>query len=102
MKVKIVTRIIIVINENNIFVYMHNYIHFLKVVYLKFGLKSFALRGLLDELLNKFLYPGIGSPMNFIHRDLSSCSFRTWHSFLHPGTRSQNLSNFKKANTFRI
>ena len=41
MKVKIVTRIIIVINENNIFVYMHNYIHFLKVVYLKFGLKSF-------------------------------------------------------------
>ena len=44
----------------------------------------FAPTDLLDELLNKFSYPSLGSPMDFIPRDPSCCSFHTPDSFLPP------------------
>ena len=57
----------------------------LKVAFLKFGLKGlypvksypavFTPRGLLDELLNRCSNTGLGSPIDFIPRSLSSCSF---------------------------
>ena len=42
----------------------------------------FAPRGLLDELLKKFSYPGPGHPIDFIPWDPSCCSFHTPGSFL--------------------
>ena len=44
----------------------------------------FAPSDLLDELLNKFSYPGLGSHMDFIPRDPNCCSFHTADSFLPP------------------
>ena len=43
-----------------------------------------APRGLLDELLNKFSYTGLGNPMDFIPWDPSCCIFYTPDSFLPP------------------
>ena len=64
---------------------MHNYIHVLKVAFLKFDLKSFlphknfpavfARCGLLHKLLNKFSCSGLGGPMEFVPRNSSSWSF---------------------------
>ena len=42
----------------------------------------FTPGGLLDKLLNKLSYPGLGRPMDFIPRDPSCCSFHTSGSFL--------------------
>ena len=68
--------------------------HILKVAFLKFVLKSFVPRkklpssfrtgGLLDELLNKFSYGGLGCPMDFILRNPNCCSFYTQGIFLPP------------------
>ena len=75
-------------------------IHVLKVATLKFGLQNFVPRtncpavfaphGLLDKLLNKFLYPSLGHPIDFIPRDPSCCSFHTSGSFLPPWYRIKN------------
>ena len=69
--------------------------HVLKVTFLKFGSKSsvqrkkncpavFTPRVLLDELLNKFSYPGLERRIDFIPQDPSCCSFHTLGSFLPP------------------
>ena len=50
----------------------------------------FALRGLLDELLNKFSYTVLGRPMDFIPRDPSCCNFYTpgsFHPFWYPALK---------------
>ena len=51
----------------------------------KFPVKNcgavFPSRGVLDELLNKFSYPGLGYPVDFIPWDPSSYSFHTLDSF---------------------
>ena len=44
----------------------------------------FAPRGFLDELLNKFSYPSLGHPMDFIPRNPCCCSFHTPGSFFPP------------------
>ena len=66
--------------------------HVLKVAFLKFGLKgfiprkklpgSFALRGFLNELLNKFPHLGLGGLVDFIPLDPNWCIFHTPGSFI--------------------
>ena len=44
----------------------------------------FVPSGILNELLNKFSYPGLGRPMEFILHDPSCCSSHTPGGFLTP------------------
>ena len=76
------------------FQYIWIIIHVLKVAFLKSGLTSFiplnnctavfVPSGILNELLNKFSYPGLGRPMEFILQDPSCCSSHTPGDFLTP------------------
>ena len=62
---------------------MHNYTYPKNCIPLNFPV-AFAHGGLLDELLNKFSYPGLGCPMDFIPWDPNCCSFHSPGSLLLP------------------
>ena len=53
-----------------------------KVSYPKKLPGSFRIFGLVDALLNKFAYPGLGGSVDFVPRDPSWGSFKTPGSFL--------------------
>ena len=66
----VIINIAYIYNIYNIYTYIHIYI--------------FAPRSFLNKLLNKFSYPDLGCPMDFIPWDPSCCSFHTPGSFLPP------------------